>query len=538
MNFIRRIGAAFNSRIGAFVFYALAVVAFFLLCSASWAFNWIPNYYPLGEAFVPTVFVLIVLCGLVSFVYLGLPQRIRDNKAMGIAHIISCVLTGVLFAWTFFLAFGLDHGVSNIAYNWPNLVPYLGYIIAFVGIPFVFAFFIGMKKRTQVTISVVVTVAVAIGLVVPHIMRARSFFDFSTNPLVLNIGDDYYSIVFATNRSSVGYLLVVLDDEEITIPNDFAGRMHVGRVHNFQIPREMLDGNSYRVKAREVPALHSSYTEFGATIESDNFQFRVQDSDSLNIALASDWHSQPEKLVQAMSHMPQPDLFVMLGDFASGYHSEDDLIYNVIWAGAEVTGSEVPAIFVRGNHEMSGVYSAQIFPGLGLRSFYHQVQIGGFLFTVIDSADDWPMQRTNTTEFEHGTIANTSLDYLDQQLAWLMDMEVPDEALLHFSLVHIPNIDQEREQTQRQFFEQLQRLGVDMQFSGHRHTAAAMFFEAGYEHRHFTVPLPLFFAGGPTDGYHGDIMASMAQVSADGTVRLLGYDSTGEQLQDKTITLL
>jgi len=533
MKVLKRIGTAFNSKAGAFVFYALAATGFFLLRSASWAFGWIPNYYPLGEAFVPTVFVLLVLCGLGSLVYLTLPQRSKNMPALRIAHVVACVLAGALFVWTVFLAFALDHGLASIARNWPNVTPYLGYIALFVGLPFIFLFFLHMKKRTQVIISIVLTIAVVVGLVVPHITRALDSFDFSTNPLVLDIGDDYYSIVFATNRPSVGYLLI----EGEVMPNSFAGRMHVGRVHNFQVPREFLDGNSYQVRAREVPAFSSSYTNFGATIESPVFAFRGGSSEQLNIALASDWHNQPEKLVQAMSHMPPPDLFIMLGDYSSGYHSEDDFIYNIIWAGAEVTGSVVPAIFVRGNHEMSGVYAAQIFPGLGLRSFYYQVQIGSFLFTVIDSADDWPIGRTNTAEFEQGTIASTSPAYLDHQLAWLAAMDAPDEGLLHFSLAHIPNIDQEREQTREDFFAQFARLGVDMQFSGHWHGLAATFFEVYEEHTRFTLPLPVFFAGGPTDGYGGDIMASMAQVNADGSVRLLGYDSMGRQLQDKQITL-
>ena len=533
MKVLRRFGASFHTRVGSFVFFALAATAFALLNSATWAYGWIAQYYPLGEAFVPTMLWVMAVCTVLLLVFLLLRERLENRKAVRVVHTVLCVLAGALFGYAFFLAFGLDHGVRYLSRGWQHLQPYLFHLGLLIGIPFVFSVHPKLKRKAQVITAVVLAVALVLTVAVPRITRAADSFDFSTNPLVLDIGDEYYSVVFATNRPSVGYLII---DGEIT-PNDHAGRMHVGRVHNFQVPREALDGNSYQVLAREVPALHSSYTKFGATIESSMFAFRGDAGEELNIALASDWHNQPEKLVQAMSHMPQPDLFIMLGDFSSGYHSEDDFIYNIIWAGAEITGSEVPAIFVRGNHEMSGVYAAQIFPGLGLRSFYYQVQIGSFLFTVIDSACDWPIDRTNTTEFERGTITSTSPKYLDQQLAWLADMEEPDETLLHFSLVHIPNIDQEREQTRDDFFAQLTRLGVDMQFSGHWHGLATRFFEPYEEHARFTLPLPLFFAGGPTDGYGGDIMASMAQVSADGTVRLLGYDSTGRQLQDKPISL-
>lgn len=533
MKVLKQIGASFHTRTGSFVFFALAASAFALLNSATFSHRWIAQSYPLGNAFVPTLLWAMAVCTVLLLAYLLLHERVKEQKTLRIVHTVLCVLTGVLFGFAFFIAFALDHGFHYFARGWQHLQPYLFYLGLLWGIPFVFVIHPTLKKKAQVITAIVLSVVLLAVVTVPHIVQAKTSFDFSAHPLVLDIGDGYYSIVFATNRTSVGYLVI---DGEV-IPNDFAGRMHVGRVHNFQVAREALDGNSYHVRAREIPSLHSSYTEFGATIESPTFSFRGGDSDNLNIALASDWHGQPNLLVQALSHMPQPDLFVMLGDFASGYHSEDEFIQNIIWAGAEVTGSEVPAIFVRGNHEMSGMYAAQLFPGLGLRSFYHQVQMGNFLFTVIDSADDWPIDRINTAEFEQGTIASTTPEHLDRQLAWLEELEAPDEAVLHFSLVHIPNIDQEREETQQQFFAQLQRLGVDMQFSGHRHSQAANFFEPHSGHNHFDIPLPLFFAGGPTAGYSGNIMASMAQVSADGTVHLLGYDSAGRQLQNKTITL-
>jgi len=98
--------------------------------------------------------------------------------------------------------------------------------------------------------------------------------------------------------------------------------------------------------------------------------------------------------------------------------------------------------------------------------------------------------------------------HLNQQIDWLAQLEPPEEGQLHFAVVHIP-------------------------LSGHWHGLASQFFPANYEHARFQVPHSLFFAGGPTDGYTGDVRASMVQVRADGTVRLLGYISTGVQTQDR-----
>ena len=544
MRLIKRIGAAFNTKAGAFVFWALGVTAFFLLQSASWAFGWIPNYYPLGEAFVPLAFTLIVIGGVASFVFLKLPQRVKDIKGLRIAHVIACVLTGALFVWTFFLAFNLDQGPGNFYWTLPRglgyLRPYLGYIGFLVGVPFVFLFFLGMKKRWQAVIAVAVSAAVALAIVAPYISRAvqEDAFGLSAYPLVLDLGDGTYSVVFASNRPSTGYLFITVEGEEVELFNAVSGFMRVGRVHNFHVPQEMLNGNAFRVKAREVLPYGSYTVPFGAIVESDPFQFRGDaQGDELNVLMAADWHEMPDQLVAAAENFPQADLFIMLGDFATDY-TEDKFIDYIIAAGARVTGSEIPAIFARGNHETRGPFAQHMQPGLGMPSLYFQVQRGNVLFTVIDQGEDHVATRLNEGEHVSSILGSRNLAHREEQIAWLAGLDAPDEDMLHFAVVHLPSIDQEEDTLRDYFFEQFERLGVDMQLSGHWHGSAAMFFEANYEHSRFTVPTPLLIVGGPRGGgYTGDLYVSMAQVRADGTLRLLGYNCSGVRALDETIAL-
>ncbi|MCL2194555.1 MAG: metallophosphoesterase [Oscillospiraceae bacterium] len=522
--FFKRIASAFHTRVGSFVFFALAVTAFFLLRSASWAYGWIAELY--FAAFIPMMFAILGTCVALLFAFMLLPARIKEKKPVSIIHTVACVLAGVCFVYCVVLAFSLDSGPSLDGFRsgWFHLQPYFLLLLLCIGLPFVFIIFPAFKKPARIVVALVLTVALALPFVLPHL---RGEFAFSTNPLVIDGGEGYYHVVVATNRPSVAYLHVG-DDVQ---PHAIAGRMQVGRIHNFVVPHEQLRGSSYHIVAREVLSREAGFADFGATLQGDSFTFRDVVYGELNILIASDWHNQPEDMIAAAANMPEPDVFVMIGDFASGLHSVEDIVRHVIWAGAQATGSVVPAIFARGNHETSGNYADMLVSALNLNRLYTQVRRGDVLFTVIDSADDWPIQRTSHEPFTRGSLNSENPAYLQQQLNWLASLEPGDE-LLHFAVVHIPTIDQECDDTKAQFFDEFTRLGVNMQLSGHWHGLAGMFFAANYEHVRFQLPHPVFFAGGPTQGYSGDIVVSMVRALADGSVHLLSYYSTDVQRQD------
>ena len=539
MKFFRRIGDAFHTKIGAYVFFALSAGAFVFLRSAEWAYGWIANLYPLGEKFVPTVFCIIGFCVALTFLFFVLPEKIKGSRAARITHTVSCVLTGVLFVYTAVLLFGLDKGfdLPSMKGGVKSLIPELPLLCAAIGLSFVFLLRPALKKTARVVTAVVVSIAVLMPIVLIQILPDNlKPFTVSANPLVLDIGSDNYSVVFATNRKSTAYLTYTTPDgEEVTLPDAVNGTMKVRRVHSFTVPRRHLNGGSYSFTAREVISAVISVAEFGATLKSEVFNFKGEYQDALNILIASDWHNMPKNLLAAAGNFPEADLFLMLGDYSSNYNDDDELIIDTIKAGADVTKSAIPSIFARGNHEMSGEKAEMIFTELGLDSFYYQVRRGNYLFTVCDSADDWAEQRTSTEEYVSGTVNSESGVYREEQLDWLKSLDAPEENIVHFAAVHIPNFDEENEDKQNAFFDEMQRLNARMQFSGHAHSLSL--YMPG-DDSEYTVPYPLLIDGGPKDGgYSGTYVCSMAQIKLDGTVRLTAFDSDGEQLLDKTLAL-
>jgi len=531
MKFLKRFEASFHSRTGAYIFYALTAAAFFFLLSAAeWA-SWIAELYPLGERFVPTLLAAIGGCAVVNLGFLLAAKKL-NRHALRTIHSIFCVLAGILFGYTLVLNFGLDAGLrwdrvqNGITYLLPNL-PYLSLAL---GLPFAFVLYPALKKTARLILAVLISAAIALPLILIHFLPQEPF-AMRTNPLVLDIGGGSYSVVFATNRESTAYVRYIFEGEEFTVADAFAGRMNIGRVHSFKVPREHLNGNSYHVIAREVLSSIDSGTEYGAAIKSPAFQFKGDYKEDLNILMAADWHDQPKKLLAAASNFPEPDLFIMLGDAASFYNTEDEFIINTIAAGADVTKSEIPAVYARGNHEIYGKMTEIIFPGLGLDSFYYQVRRGGYLFTICDGAD-WSGDRIDFSEYVRGSTNSENDVYREEQLDWLASLEPGDEAF-HFSALHIPDFGNEAQRDR--FYSELGRLGIDLQFAGNEHALYLDEMNAG----RYAAPYPLFIAGGPKDGSYGGIyVCSMAQVNAaDGTLRLLAYDSANEKLMDEKINI-
>ncbi|MGN0544059.1 MAG: glycoside hydrolase family 18 protein [Acutalibacteraceae bacterium] len=131
MKFFRKVGNAVCSKTCAYICAVLSVFAFVFLSSATWAYGWIAELYPLGERFVPTMLVVIAVCIAVNFIYLllkALDVAAANVKAVKIIYSAFAFISVILFIYTFILVFGLDHGftasgfLNGVRYIAPKLI--------------------------------------------------------------------------------------------------------------------------------------------------------------------------------------------------------------------------------------------------------------------------------------------------------------------------------------------------------------------------------------------------------------------------------
>ena len=522
----------FHSRVGSFVFFALAVCAFFFLRSASFAHGWMAEVY--FAAFVPMMQWVIACVAVLLVVYMLLPLAWRERKLVRIVHLVFCVLAGVLFGYSAQILFSLGWPIQAFTYQrgWAEFAPNLVYVLAVLVLPFAWLVMPVLKRRSRTVIAVAASAVMVVVLLAPHIANRAQPLAMETLPLVLDIGDDNYSVVFVSTRRATAHLQFELYGETVTLASAEDGRLRTGRIHNVIVPREQLNGNSYRIILREVLLSVDSGVEFGATYHSRDFQFRGEFVNEPNILVSTDLHNLGHLMIEAATHFEdEPDLFIMLGDMSSGVNNEQRLIRYIIGFGGEVTRGEIPAIFARGNHEMYGDYTEIIRPGLGMPSFYFQTRRGDILFTVLDGADafDVPL---DFTPHVRGTANSWNDVFRQEQLDWLAMLEPGDETL-HFALIHRPEFGNAEQRDA--YFAHMQRLGVHMQFSGDTHRLALEL--PGQPELRFNAPFPLITAGGPTQGYGGNMICTVALVCGN-TVRLIAYDNTGHQHMNETVPML
>ncbi|MCL2445585.1 MAG: metallophosphoesterase [Oscillospiraceae bacterium] len=519
----------FHSRIGSFVFFALAVCAFFFLRSATFAHGWMAEIY--GASFVSIMLWIIPAIAAVLLIYMLLPERLRDNKALRIVHVVFCVLGGVVFGYTAQILFSISWPVMGFTYvrGWDNLAPSMVYLLAILVLPFAWLVVPVLKRRSRTAIAVLASVILVVMLVAPYIADHAQTLGMETLPLVLDIGDDKYSVVFVTTRRAAAHVQIDVDDGETTyFASAEDGRLRTGTVHSVIIPREQLNNHTYRIILREVLLSVDSGVEYGEVYTSRDFNFRGEFIDNPNILLGADLHNQGDNMILAAENFDaEPDLFIMLGDMSAMLNTPQRLNRYIIGFGGDVTGGEIPAIFVRGNHEMYGEYTHLIRPGLGMPSFYFQTRRGNILFTVVDSVDwhgEAPDFRPHVRDSANGW---TNDLFRQEQIDWLASLEPGDETL-HFLLVHRPNFGHD------DLFAQMVRLGTHMQLSGETHRLALEL--PGAEGNRFEVPFPLLVAGGPSQGYGGPMICSMLHVRGM-NAHVIAYCNDNVRHMDETIEL-
>jgi len=172
MKSFRRLGKAFRSRTGAYLFFSLAAAAFLFLHSSQWAYGWIAELYPLDDKFVPILFCVIGLCAAAMFGCLFAADKIRGNRILSAIQTSFSVLTGTLFTYTAILLFGLDKGFkpdslgNGLTYLLPNL-PYLGTAIL---LPLPFLLFPAPKKAVKIILTAL-TCAALLAPALPLVMH-------------------------------------------------------------------------------------------------------------------------------------------------------------------------------------------------------------------------------------------------------------------------------------------------------------------------------------------------------------------------------
>lgn len=367
---------------------------------------------------------------------------------------------------------------------------------AFIGISavvFFIAFFPAMKNKILKIVTVCVT-ATCILIVSLWVLAPVCNYKITSAPLVIDSGEDYYSVVFATNDEGTGYVEYEYDGQTVRLYDEAMGRIKGdSKIHTVKVPKQQLDGNTYRIGSKRVVEAYSYGSYTGKEVVSQNYTFNAPDGEEQQWLCVSDWHTRLDKAYDALSYAGDYDGVIMLGDAVPGLMFEEEIKDYIVEFGGNLCKGEVPVVYIRGNHETRGEYAAKLPDYLGMESFYYTASFGNYEFIVLDSGED-----KVDSHPEYGGMVNYA-EYRKNMTEWLETLTPSDNIPIVFS--HSNEICIE-EDLRNRAFTSLKNLGAKYIVSGHTHTNE--FFEYN--------GLSVYLDGGHKNGV---FIASKITLSAD-----------------------
>ncbi|MDR3262731.1 MAG: metallophosphoesterase [Clostridiales bacterium] len=490
-------------------------------------------YMLLGIMFLNAAFLLFC-----SIFYTK--KKTKPHLAIKIIFIFNALLT-FLFTVVNYVTLDLAKGEATLIL-FMNALPL---IIAVVAVPFLLFAFpkIEAKKRTVIAVILCTVFAASILSSVFKVFPLE--FKFESQPLVLDIGTGDYSVVWSTNADSVGYLEYTYAGEDYIVYSIDEGNKKAGRVHSAIVPREHLENNAYSVHSSKVLDLLPYGGLLGKTIDSKTYNFKgARDGGAdINIQSYSDWHQLTDLLLQTSSYLDKADLVLLMGDYADYYVSEQQVINNVLLGGGLVTNSEVPAIFVKGNHETRSDGLFKLWQSLGIDRMYYQVERGPYMFTVLDTGEG------DSDDFWEQGPYNAFEQYMAIETEWFNSL--PDNNGL-YNIVLLHNRSYSPYSDFNEIYRQkLLDMDVKLTVSGHSHAmrltyertnAYYMLEDGGRNSAEGNVSILDLILGSKKRNIENfkRLFANVqyyfaSQITFSGNdVIFLGYDNLGNVLLDKT----
>ena len=327
-------------------------------------------------------------------------------------------------------------------------------------------------------------------------LTASGVFRINHGPYLCNPSEGEISIVWSTNRPAVSWIELAPDDsthfysqQREMIPVARAGRilatetLHHIRLNNLQQGKRYR----YRVISREVTSWKDKANiVYGNTVSTDVYlgkplSFRIPSpTDSLiRFLMLNDVHGRGTTLNELCKNvnLKTLDLIILNGDMSSYIDSAAQIYTDFLDAVVRLSGSRIPIVYVRGNHEARGRYADELYRFFPTSegNYYHTFRTGPVNWLAIDCGEDKP-----DTDIEYKGLAWFD-SYRLQQARWIETIVYRNkfaEAPFRIVLSHMPFIANANDSwhgikhLQATTLPLLNKAGVHLMLSGHTHRYA------------------------------------------------------------------
>lgn len=253
----------------------------------------------------------------------------------------------------------------------------------------------------------------------------------------------------------------------------------------------------YRIASTKINNQYPYDVQYGKTHYGKVHRFTTLDpaKSETSFLVIADLHQNVEllsALLRAQGDRPY-DFVVFNGDSLDYFTSERQLIESFLKPVSELFASDIPFIFVRGNHETRGKLARRLADYIGTPggAYYNSFRQGPAQLLVLDTGEDKP-----DSHAEYFGLADFAA-YREQEFAWLKGAVLAQdyrEAAFRIAFAHIPVNEFQMEGEagfayQREWARALNESGLDLMLSGHHHINQS--FEPAGE-----VGFPVLLSGG------------------------------------------
>ncbi len=314
-----------------------------------------------------------------------------------------------------------------------------------------------------------------------HAIRLKSL------PYLQNVGETEATIVWTSDKISVGWVEIALDDgshfyatERERHWNSCDGIKQKDTVHVVKLTG-LRPGTRYRYRvfAQEVLSHKGHRVHYGDITATDVYSkkplsFVTADSKApeTRFAMINDLHGDNRRLeaLVALCPLDSTDFFVFNGDMVSHFSGEKQVFDGFMDTAIRLFASEVPMVYTRGNHETRSVFAPQFhrYFSPSEQHLYFTFQRGPVFFVVLDTGEDKP-----DSDLEYAGITDYD-SYRSKQAEWLRGIlasEAYRNAPFRVVIGHIPPMGgwHGNAEVAAKFVSQLRTASPDLMLCGHLH---------------------------------------------------------------------
>ena len=486
--------------------------------------HWIFIEITLGyEGFLHLLFPVLV----VNSVLLCVLTLLRQKKLTGEEKWYLALLTLSSAFSIFTIIFAIVYTIISLTGESEHaILLYLKNSLLIAGflvfVPFSVLFLPNFKQKTRKVITAVllaITLLVGIFNIFPVIP-----YEITSEPSVIDNGTEY-SVVFSTNDYGTGYVEYNYNGKDYKVYDEMGGRLNSdSKIHSISVPYEHLRNNIYSVGSTRVYEQYSYGSHRGKTVDSGEYLFKYNDSETQTFLVVSDWHTELGDAYEAISNLGDYDSVILLGDSSPGVDFEEEVVKNIVEFAGEVSKGAKPVIYARGNHETRGQYAGKILDSLGLNEFYYTTDIGPYSFIVLDSGED-----KEDSHPEYGGMNNYG-QYRADMMEWMKTVNFENDKVIAIS--HSWTLCDVEKELSEKGWNELDRLGTRLILSGHTHQCRLLGSTESEDELSMLSAHPDiigYMDGGKSDGGY---VASRMTLSPDGFT-LEAYNNNGEQVFDQ-----